>query len=98
MAVATADWNSAMNGTGVCGAKGCEARGGPRRQKPERENDVRYCLERGPRVTLSAACVRSPVQPRETLTPERTVLPDAEAAARILLAFYRFVLSTLESR
>lgn len=63
--------------------KGCAK--GPEGQKTERENDVRYCLERA-----DCARVRSPVQPRETLTPERTVLLDAEAAAKIFLAIALF--------
>lgn len=104
MAVATANWNSAMNGTGVCrgargerggGAKRVPRRGaaqGPEEQKP-RARERRPVLSRAAdRALLSAACVREVAGSTagETLTPERTVLLDAEAAAKIFLAIALF--------
>lgn len=91
MAVATADWNSAMNGTGAYGGGRRErVRRGARKNPSARTTSG--IVSSADRALLSAACVREVAGSTagETLTPERTVLLDTEAAAKVFLVLALF--------
>jgi len=74
MAVATADWNSAMNGSGVC------ANGGPEEHEPDsQERPSPLCIVSEPRVQVAGSTA-------EDFNVRVAVRLDAEAAAECFKA------------